>query len=463
MLDHGTLLVRGAADAADDPTRSVIQPIYPSTTYARDDAHELPRFRDRTLCYARPDNPSVRACERTLRDLERGSDCALFSSGMAAVNAVLEGAVRGTSDASSFVCSPSRGYFAVRARIREWCAARGVEVVEYDPDVPYVICDVDGHTLARRDEDAKGTAHHAGRSLKRALEEEAARGRKAALVWVESPANPTWDVMDLEQVVAVARACDAGCVCVDSTVLTPICTKPLSFGVDVVMHSATKYLNGHGDVVAGALVTRECDDRWQRILHERKLGGATMGSMDAYLLSRGMRTLELRVRRQSESAMWIAHEFEQYLRSRIPHGAIVLYPGLQTDTTVESKNAHYDIVNRMCPNGVYGGMLSLVFFDFLPHLYPEHTGSNLSRVVKFCKTMAVSCDYWTCATSLGGFESLIEHRYSVECAPGEKEPHVPGGLLRLSVGLETKEDLLAGLKRGFDIALMDVVGASVAT
>ncbi|ABO98464.1 putative 2nd cystathione gamma synthase [Ostreococcus lucimarinus CCE9901] len=386
MLDHGTLLVRGAADAADDPTRSVIQPIYPSTTYARDDAHELPRFRDRTLCYARPDNPSVRACERTLRDLERGSDCALFSSGMAAVNAVLEGAVRGTSDASSFACSPSRGYFAVRARIREWCAARGVEVVEYDPDVP---------------------------------------GRKAALVWVESPANPTWDVMDLEQVVAVARACDAGCVCVDSTVLTPICTKPLSFGVDVVMHSATKYLNGHGDVVAGALVTRECDDRWQRILHERKLGGATMGSMDAYLLSRGMRTLELRVRRQSESAMWIAHEFEQYLRSRIPHGAIVLYPGLQTDTTVESKNAHYDIVNRMCPNGV--------------------------------------CDYWTCATSLGGFESLIEHRYSVECAPGEKEPHVPGGLLRLSVGLETKEDLLAGLKRGFDIALMDVVGASVAT
>jgi cystathionine gamma-synthase len=263
-------------------------------------------------------------------------------------------------------------------------------------------------------------------------------------------------MMDLERVVAAAKACGAGCVCVDSTVLTPICTKPLSFGVDVVMHSATKYLNGHGDVVAGALVTRECDARWERILHERKLGGATMGSLDAYLLLRGMRTLELRVRRQSESAMWIAHEFQSYLDHEVPGAAIVLYPGLQTDTT-KDWSAKYEIANRMCPHGAYGGMLSIVFFNgvlSMQNIRHECGGSgDLSLLVKLCKTMAVSCHHWTCATSLGGFESLIEHRYSVECVEGETNPHVPAGLLRLSVGLETKEDLLLGLKHGFKQAV----------
>lgn len=128
---------------------------------------------------------------------------------------------------------------------------------------------------------------------------------------------------------------------------------------------------------------------------------------------------------------------------------------------VELKNVYYDIVNRMCLNGVYGGMFSFVFFDFFLYFYFEYIGLNLLWVVKFCKIMVVSCDYWMCVMLFGGFELFIEYRYSVECASGEKESYVSGGLLCLFVGLEMKEDLFVGLKCGFDIVFMDVVGVSV--
>lgn len=166
--------------------------------YVCDDVYEFLCFCDWMLCYVWLDNLFVCVCECMLCDFECGSDCVLFLFGMVVVNVVFEGVVCGMLDVSLFVCSSSRGYFAVRARIWEWCVVWGVEVVEYDFDVLYVICDVDGYMLVRWDEDVKGMAYYAGRSLKRALEEEAARGWKVVLVWVEFLVNFMWDVMDLE-------------------------------------------------------------------------------------------------------------------------------------------------------------------------------------------------------------------------------------------------------------------------
>ena len=183
--------------------------------------------------------------------------------------------------------APDGAYFAVRFRIVEWCASRNLEVVSYDPDVPFSAHGLDPSAEEVREEsEAKGRRSGRRKSLRTALREQRELGRRAMMVWIESPANPEWDHVDIQRAVDAARDCDAFCVCVDATVATPIIMNPLAMGADLVMHSATKYLNGHGDVVAGALVTRVEDETWRCVTHERKLGGATLGAFDAYLLSR---------------------------------------------------------------------------------------------------------------------------------------------------------------------------------
>lgn len=443
----------------DDPTSSIAPPIYPSTTYARDNAHALPTVGPggATLCYARPDNPTLRLPERMLAELEGGDDAALFASGMAAVTCVLNAVVR----KGEIVLCPRRGYFAVRARIREWCEAHGAEVVHYDPEEYIELPEEDVTTRGEggRDRDVpveKAPPLELPLSMFHKMFEAGRTMAPVALVWIESPANPTWDAMNITAVSTLAKEFGVRCVCVDSTVMTPICSKPLSLGADIVMHSATKYLNGHGDVLAGALVTKRKDEVWTKVLHERKLGGAVLGSFDAYLLTRGMRTLELRVRHQSESALWLAKELSKAIvekKVKLPSsdGAIVLYPGLEP--TPEFPRPDYVFHKINCPYGYYGGMLSVVF------LVDRRQGQakvKKPRLAKECAHFAANCRNWTCATSLGGFESLIEHRYSVEFSgpeyrntPDDKQerrlvPHVPVGLLRLSVGLEKKEDLLRG-------------------
>ena len=454
MSDLGSLLVTGTRDpvnAARDAhdLGAVIEPIYTSTTFARDENHEL-HVRSRSgksICYSRPDNPTVATCEEILCALEEGADCALVSSGMAAVNAVLEGVVGGGGD-ERCVLAPTRGYFAVRAFLKEWCSSRSVELIEYDPDYPYVAFGAENDfSFIDCPENTPKNGHHAGADIYNCMANAARDGKKISLIWIESPANPTWDIVDLERVVRTARELRHGCICVDSTVMTPCIVKPLTLGCDIVMHSATKYINGHGDVVAGALVTREKNENWRNILRVRQLGGAVLGSFDAYLLLRGMRTLDLRVRRQSETALWLAIDM---IRSDTFAGFAVLYPGL-------ASHPQHEVANRLFQEGLYGGMLSIVL---LPHWLQEQWDAKgrrgrvgLNDLVAFCKLVATRSTVWTCATSLGGFESLIEHRYSVECAPGEQNPHVPAGLLRLSVGLENKEDLFDGLEKGVRVAL----------
>jgi cystathionine gamma-synthase len=168
------------------------------------------------------------------------------------------------------------------------------------------------------------------------------------------------------------------------------------------------------------------------------MGGAVMGSFDAYLLLRGLRTFDLRVTKQSLTAAWLAAAVESKLDS-----FDVLYPGLLS-------HPQHHIAKAMCPQGLYGGMVSVVLrVNWLRAHYKKNNKGDvtLSNIVEFCKFVATHSPGYTCATSLGGFETLIEHRYSVEC-PGEKNPHIPAGLLRISVGLESRMALYDGLKKG---------------
>jgi cystathionine gamma-synthase len=231
------------------------------------------------------------------------------------------------------------------------------------------------------------------------------------LVWLESPGNPLWNITDIAAVAEIAHKAGA-LVAVDSTAATPILSRPLALGADIVMHSATKYLNGHSDVVAGALAARADDDFWGRIKRVRSMQGMILGPFEAYLLIRGMRTLDLRVRAASAGAMELATRFSN-------HSAIseVLYPGLP--------NFPGHAVARRQMEGGFGGMLSV-----------RVRAGEAAAVAATAKVKL-----WKRATSLGGVESLLEHRASIE-GPGSP---CPPDLLRLSVGIEEVEDLYRDL------------------
>jgi cystathionine gamma-synthase len=245
---------------------------------------------------------------------------------------------------------------------------------------------------------------------------------KTGLFWIETPSNPLWTISDIAAISEIAHGAGA-LLCVDSTVSTPALTKPIMLGADIVIHSATKYLNGHSDVVAGALAAAHANEFWERIGDVRRQLGITPSPFDAWLLMRGMRTLDLRVREQSKTALYLAHSVRQH-----PAVAAVLYPGLP-------HHAGHDIAARQMKNG-FGGMLSLQL----------RAGESQAIAV------AARVRVFRRATSLGGVESLIEHRSSIE---GKGTP-CPSDLLRLSVGLEEPDDLLSDLEYALDASMSDL-------
>jgi cystathionine gamma-synthase len=247
----------------------------------------------------------------------------------------------------------------------------------------------------------------------------AMRAGETKLVWIETPANPLWSITDIAGVAAIAHEADA-ILAVDSTVATPVLSQPLSLGADIVMHSATKYLNGHSDVIAGALATADGGTPlWRRIGEVRARHGAILGPFEAWLLLRGLRTLDLRVRAACESAAMLAPSFAEH-----PCVSEVLYPGLATFPG-------HDLAGRQMRGG-FGGMLSI----------------RVRNGERAAIDAAARVEIWKRATSLGGVESLIEHRASVE---GAGSP-CPPDLLRLSVGLEDTDDLYADLDRALRAA-----------
>jgi len=356
----------------DPQTGSIIPPVMPSTTFARDENYELI---SPSHSYGRDQNPTYLTAERILTRIEGGEASLLFSSGMAAAASVVQSLKPG-----DHIVIPKIMYWGLRNWMVEFCSNWGIELDQFDLNDPD---DLEGKVQPGR----------------------------TALVWIESPCNPTWDVIDIETAAEVAHAAGAR-LAVDSTVATPVLTRPIEFGADVVMHSATKYLNGHGDVVAGALVTAKQDEFWEKICNVRAEAGAIPGSFEAWLLQRGMRTLYLRVRHACQSAMAIAAHFEGH-----PGLESVLYPGL------ESHPGH-DVATKQMHGG-FGGMLSLC----------------VKGGEKAALATAARCQVFIRATSLGGVESLIEHRYSIE---GPTSP-IPKNLVRLSVGAESVDDLIADL------------------
>ena len=356
----------------DPRTGSVVPQVDASTTFARDENYELI---SPDHSYGRDQNPSYEVAESMLNRLEGGAGALLFSSGMAAAATVIQGLKPG-----DHIVAPKVMYWGLRNWMESFCGKWGIELDQFDSSDPDDLAD----------------KVQAGRT---------------ALVWIETPCNPTWDIIDIETAAAVAHGAGAR-LAVDSTVATPVHTKPIDFGADIVMHSATKYLNGHGDVVAGALITADQDAFWDELRHIRAEVGAIPGSFEAWLLQRGMRTLFLRVRNASRAALEIASHFEGH-----PGLETVLYPGL------ESHPGH-EIAKKQMHDG-FGGMLSIC------------VNGGEREALEFVKKLNV----FIRATSLGGIESLVEHRYSIE---GPSSP-IPRNLVRLSIGAESVEDLVADL------------------
>jgi len=361
----------------DPSTGAIIPAVQPSTTFARTEDYELVSG---SHSYARDESPAFDAAETLLARLESAESAMLFSSGMAAATAVFRALAPGER-----VVAPRVMYWGLRNWLIRFCDAWGLELELFDTSEPGALA-------------------------------EAVQRRPTRLVWIESPCNPTWDVIDIAAAADLAHAAGAR-LAVDSTAATPVLTRPIELGADIVMHSATKYLNGHGDVVAGVLATASRDDFWQQLRTERHEGGAIPGPFEAWLLQRGMRTLFLRVRQASASALRIAQELEGH-----PRVAAVLYPGLV------SHPGH--AVARRQMEGGYGGMLSL----------------RIRGGAEAALRVAGRCRVFIRATSLGGVESLIEHRHSIE---GASSP-VPPDLLRLSVGIESVDDLLDDLRQALD-------------
>jgi cystathionine gamma-synthase len=355
----------------DETTKAIVAPIHPSTTYIRDPDNQYRSGR----IYARADNPTFDQAEATLAALERGHAALLFSSGMAAATAVFQALAPG-----EHVVVPNVMYWSLRHWLTGFARQWGLEV-----DV------VDASSL-----DAIA----------------AAMRPSTKLVWIETPANPLWTITDIAGVCAIAHARGA-VVAVDSTVATPALTQPLTLGADLVMHSATKYLNGHSDVVAGALVTREDSPLWQRIRALRAQLGGVIGPFEAWLLARGMRTLYPRVDVACRNAQRIAEHFAAH-----PKVGEVLYPGLPSF-------AGHEVARRQMRGG-FGGMMSI------------RVRAGESAAIETAARVTV----WKRATSLGGVESLVEHRASVE-GPGTP---APPDLLRLSVGIEDAGDLVDDLE-----------------
>lgn len=359
---------------SDPHTGAVMPPIHPATTYARDAGHELI---NPAHGYSRDQNPTYLLAESMLARLEGGREALLFASGMAAATAVFRALKPG-----DHVVVPKVMYWGLRHWAADFCNTWGIALSEFDAN----------------DDDALAAAIRPG---------------ETRLVWVETPSNPLWEITDIAAAAELAHAAGAS-LAVDSTVATPVHTRPLTLGADIVMHSATKSLNGHSDVLAGALVVREPDALWARIAHERGEGGAVAGPFEAWLLQRGMRTLFVRVERASANALAIARHFDGH-----PAVSRVLYPGLP------SAPRHAVACRQM--QGGFGAMLSL------------RVAAGEQAALAACGR----CRVFTRATSLGGVESLIEHRASIE---GSGTP-APPDLLRLSVGIEAVDDLIEDLEQ----------------
>ncbi|MBT6020598.1 MULTISPECIES: PLP-dependent aspartate aminotransferase family protein [Planktomarina] len=377
MAKRGLSVATIAAQAGgyiDAASGGVVPPIQPSTTFARDRSYQPHPTGN---IYARDDNDVGRIAEALLAQLDNAEAALLFPNGMAAIAAVFRALPGGAT-----VLVQSQIYWGTTKWLREFCARRSVTLIEAD--------------LSDIGQAQSLCAQH-----------------QPDLVFIETPSNPWLRTTDIA-LVAEATHAAGGRLVVDATAATPILTRALDFGADIVMHSATKGINGHSDVLAGVLATNApADPHWQAIAIDRHDAGAVIGSFEAWLLIRSIRTLPLRVERMSQNAQAVA----EFLQS---HDAVaqVFYPGLPDFEG-------HSVAKRQMAGG-FGSLLSFCV-----------KGGAVEAL-----RVAGRLNLFHRATSLGGVESLVEHRHTIEPHTG-----IPESLLRLSIGIEDVQDLCADLEQ----------------
>jgi cystathionine gamma-synthase len=363
-----TLAVHAAGDP-DPETGALNAGIQMSTTFERAPDGSFPSGFE----YIRDGNPNRKALEKALAALEGGAVAIAFASGMAATMAVFQALAPG-----DHVVVPLDAYFGTSKLVREYFVAWGIEASFVDMTNLSAI--------------------------------QAALRPRTRLIWTETPSNPTIAITDLAEVAAIAKSVGALMAC-DNTWATPFLQKPLALGADLVMHSTTKYLSGHCDVMGGALVAREANGITERLRSVQVTCGAVPSPFDSWLVLRGIRTLPCRMRTHCDNASAVA----QFLSAH-PRVERVHYPGLPNDP------GHVLASKQMT---AAGGMLSFVVRGGRPEAFD----------------VAARLKLFTRATSLGGPHSLVEHRASIE-GPNTRAPE---GLLRVSIGLEHPDDLIADL------------------
>lgn len=355
-------------------TGAVSPPIYLTTTFERDADGSYPR----EYIYNRLQNPNRKSLEQALLVLEEGKAALAFSSGLAAIMAVFQ-----SLSAGDHVLAADDLYHGTVKMLQEVFAPWQLQITF-----------VDMSDFA---------------AIREALQ------KNTKIIFTETPSNPLLKITDIEAVAELAHQVGARLVC-DNTWATPLLQKPLLQGADIVVHSTTKYIGGHSDVLGGAVIGKEEDAFWQRLKLVQQIGGAVPSPFDCWLLLRGIQTLPCRLEKQCQTAAKIAVFLEQH-----PKIERVFYPGLKTHP------GHEIALKQM---KTFGAMLSFQVKG------KEKEALALTGGVKII----------TRATSLGGVESLIEHRASIE-GPGSK---TPVNLLRFSVGLESADDLIADLSQALE-------------
>ncbi|MFQ3580341.1 MAG: PLP-dependent transferase [Chloracidobacterium sp.] len=366
---HIETLAVHAGRTPDPTTGAVMPPIHLATNYERDATGACPRGFE----YTREGNPNRRALETSLALLEGGAAAACFASGNAAAAAVFQALTP-----AQHVVIAQDTYYGTAVLLKDIFADWSLEATFVDATQPEAIA--------------------------------AAMRTNTALVWVETPSNPLLSVVDLPRAAEIAHAQQAHLL-VENTLGTPILQRPFDFGADLVVHSTTKFLGGHSDLLGGVVITKRQDAFFERIRRVQVVGGAVPSPFDCWLLQRSLKTLPCRVRTQSETALKVARFLATHKRVER-----VLYPGLP-------EHPGYLTAKRQMSG--FGGVLSF----------------TLKEGDAAAKALPARTRIFTHATSIGGVESLIEHRASAE-GPGTRAPQ---NLVRLSIGLEHPDDLIADL------------------
>lgn len=372
-----TVAIHGSMRAQKAENSPIVPGIELSTIYE----HAKDGHREGDLKYSRLENPNRLELEAVLNDLEKGAEAAAFSSGIAAINAVFQ-----TLSHGDHVLIPNDVYFGTRKLMWEFSERWGLEIDFVDMTNLEVV--------------------------------EAAAKKNTRMIWIETPSNPQMFITDVEAMVKWA-ADRKVVVAVDNTWPTPFNMNPIDFGVDLVIHSTTKYLGGHSDLIGGAVIAKESGPLMDRVRSVQVVQGGVPSPFDAWMLCRSIRSFPYRMRAHNENASQLAT-----FMTRLPGIEEVFYPGLV------SHPGHKIAKTQM---RAFGGMISFLVSDGEPA----------------AKIMVASSRIIKAATSLGGIESIWEHRKSTEGPLSQ----TPDNLIRLSVGLEHIDDLKLDLQQALELSL----------